>query len=771
MIFLILSVLIVLQVVLFRINRWFYLIVCTSFFLLGFSRYMVSMEYGSDHISRYIHDIPEKTLIYGTVSGYPEIRKGRFSEYHVFPLTVDKIAVNGEFVRVEGKIMVKRYGVFSISASDKIVIGESFVSPANVRNPGGFDQREYMRSVGISGVLRSRDLDRYMKVGTSNAFAMGIVRVLFFAREKAKKIVEQYVPDDMARSIIVSIIIGARTDIPPELNDLFIRTGTLHILAVSGLHTCIVGLVLLWCLRGINVPWKMVYIISSMGVCLYAVFTGWAPSSLRAAIMTSLAFLTKAIGRNVPLIHALFLSAFIICFVSPGQLFQPGFILSYAAVLAILWLVPYSDRLLNIPSEKVTDLPGKIWVGARRSFSLSLAVWIGMMPIIAFYFNLVTPVVVLANLIAVPVFFVILILGGALICAGSIGVMSFLSAALGTVVVWVINFFIYSLRIFDSVPFSSTQISSPGAGLIAAYYLLLCGCAVIYAGSGRKRIAIIFILFACNLFLWKEIFVSGPPENTRITFFDVGKGDAALIETAKGGVVLIDAGPGGEKGDAGRNIIAPYLRKHGIRSVDCVVVTHPHDDHYGGMDYILDNFDVEMMISPPQAFDVDGGFSDMVNKAKKKKISCKPVSAGAVVSGIPGVGLYVLGPDGKKKDTGYNEMSVVLKAVTDKGNSVLFCADVMGEALKDVAGYQKMLVSDVVKIPHHGGNVGELKTIEYFLETTQSKYVVVSNNDKKYVNKEIMRILSMQGAEICTTYERGAIVFEEGDKLKARHFR
>ena len=750
-------------------QKLFYFLLCLFFFLLGIFRYAGSMAPGENAISGFLYNTPQEVLIHGTVTDTPEWKGASHARHLVFSLKANRLLMNEKEHPVTGTIRVNLFTPRERPrVGDTLAIGGRISLPQGRKNPAGFDYRTYLNRMGISAVLSSSKKDHYLKTGAEKGPLIFTRRLLSTARDRSDNVIRGHL-SGTPRAITESVVLGLRGGITSRTGDVFTRTGTMHILAVSGLHVGIVALAIMGLLRLFRCPRNLMYFLTILGICAFAAFAGSRPSSMRAAIMGSFVLFGMSMGRKTDIVNALALSAFLITFFHPGQLFSPGFILSYMAVLSIIYVTPFTDAFLGVKPRVFGE--NSLAVTKRyllRSLSVSFAVWIGMMPVIASYFRIITPSVVLANLVAVPALFVIVILGFGLLLAGFPGFLMPLAVLISGALNVIVPFFIKVMRTISQLPFSSVRVSSPDVILIAVFYMVLITAIIFFRRVKRRRaLVVIFLLFAANLFLWNEI-SHRPPEELRVTFFATGKADASLLEFSDGSVMLIDGASGGRGTGmgAGRNILAPYLWQRGIRRIDCVLLTHADEDHIGGLLYVLENFDIGVVI--------DGGgvrknelerklYREFRKIVKSKNIHYLITKRRDVIKGFPDTDFAVLNPPEGRSYGDPNNDSIVMKAVTEKGNSVLFCADAEAKAIKDMLCFGSFLKSDLMKTPHHGAGLGDISTVKEFLNRADCPCAVITNKSAGCLNKDLMKAFREMGTRVYITGESGAVIAEETD--------
>ena len=769
--------------------------ICLFFFFLGVFRYETSVTPRDNDISAYCTDEYRDVTVYGTVTSSPERKSSSYGRKLLFPLRChsERPAEGGESRNLTGTTLVSLYDPETRPRlGDQLVITGKIALPKGKTNPAGFDYRAYLSRKGITALMRASGKEPFIVTGTTGNPLILIKRKIADAREKADHIIRKYLKG-VSEAITESAVLGIRGGIPDSVEDAFIKTGTMHILAVSGLHVGVVAMVILGLLSLFRCPRNLKYFLAILGICAFAVFTGSRASTVRAAIMGSFVLFSLSLERKPDILIALAFSAFLITFFQPGQLFDAGFILSYTAVLSIIYITPLTDTLFGVKPRSFREKrPETVKRWFLKPISLSVAVWTGMIPVIAYYFRIISPSVIIANLVAIPALFLIVVSGFGLILSGSIAFLAPASLLLSGLMNTAIPLFIGILEAFSRVPGSYVRVPSPSWWVIAVYYVSLI--AVIASGKGdcpRRGLSpsgeavipseaakhhqtvipseaakrpsrgislLIFLLLASNLFVWNEALIR-PPGSTRTTFFDVGKADASLMEFPDGTILLIDGGEGGrETGlDAGRDVLAPYFWQKGIRKIDCVLLTHADSDHIGGLPYILRNFKAGTVIDGGYGFErpIYRNFRDII---KRRQITREEVTRGDIVKGLPETDLFILNPPEELSGDANND-SIVFRTGTDEGPAMLFCADVTSQPMAEMLRCPTLLDADVIKIPHHGMGLGDMVIFKAFIDEVSPKYAIIPNTPNK-VNKHILKFLEDQGTVVYITGKTGAVTLE-----------
>ncbi len=233
----------------------------------------------------------------------------------------------------------------------------------------------------------------------------------------------------------------------------------------------------------------------------------------------------------------------------------------------------------------------------------------------------------------------------------------------------------------------------------------------------------------------------------RVDFLNVGQADCALLST-NGHYMVID---GGNNGDA--DTILSYLEGQGVEKLDAVVGTHPHEDHIGSLDAIINHFDVDAVYMP-KIMHTSKTFEDVLDTVANKGLKIKSPSPGDTID-FNGLEIEVLGPQREYKD--FNNNSIVLK-VNAGETAFLFTGDAEETAEKDILQADYDLQADVLKVGHHGSSTSSSQA---FLQAVKPKYAVISvgvGNSYHHPEEEALQRLQSIGAEIYRTDLQGNIV-------------
>lgn len=690
---------------------------------------------------------------------------------------------------VKADIREFRYG-------DLIRVPTRIKLPRSFKNPGAFDYERYLNLRGIT-VRAFADKPNGMILIRGNQGNRSRIAVEKF-RSFLRNLVRQNAPSPEAE-IIQTMILGEQSEIPREVLDKFNRTGTSHILAISGFNVGIIAFLTVLILKPI---FKMseafllrfdILKVSSLcalvPVIIYAFIAGLNMATIRAVIMI-LAFLVSILmGRERELLNTLALAAFAILIVTPASLFDISFQLSFMSVAAILFLVPRISLYVPAPDPREPDLKKRYFRSTLRNVTIfmivSLSATLGTLPLIAYYFNRVSNITLLANLAIVPLLGFIVLPFCLLII-----IVAPLSGWFAVILIKVSVFFTHTslviAQFFDSLPFSSSVVTTPTPAEITTFFLALIFVAFLLETLNKdprkdgfsawfknhKKLAtagLCFIIFFSGDFLYFSMKHHNQNRFTA-TFIDVGQGSSALLRFPGGKTLLVDGGGFyDESFDVGRYVVAPFLLHEKLDRIDIIVLTHPHPDHLNGLLYILENFSVQEIWTNGNQGDSDS-FTKLLTIAMDKHIPMKQLHAKIDPMDMDGVAIRIFNPDkpvkpvrGESSDKNTNDLSLVMK-FTYGEISYLISGDISDDVESRLLAKRIPLKSRVLLAPHHGSRSSNSIP---FIRSVHPEFVVFScgyNNFFRFPHPETVARYEKMGIPILRTDRNGAVTIETDGK-------
>ncbi len=650
----------------------------------------------------------------------------------------------------------------------------AFISrPTGFRSPGSFNYPQFLahsKSVRVTGWISSPT----HIIQSSQAEDPSWLHVIRFTPEKIRNHINLFLDEHLpspANSIYKAILTGDRASIPAEILENFKASGTIHLLAISGLHMGLIafgiGAVLIFAAKRsswllLHTPAiKLTVLVSMPLLCSYALIAGFQTPVVRSLIMTLVFLAAILVDRQWHIPTNIAIAAFLILLVQPAALFTVSFQLSFAAVIAMSAILPVIAPLFKTKATDKNNVPIPLLCRAegaiKGAFFLSLAAQAGTLPLLLFYFNRISTLSALATLVTEP-----------LICLWSlsIGFVSlpfiFFSPATAQLLLstgsWGLTASIYINAWFASFPFSSIWLPTPSIAEVIFYYFLL------FSLLNIKRKKMFRLSAICSLILLPALsahstYKVNHEQTSSVSFLDVGQGNASVIELAGGYRAIIDGGgPISPRFNIGEQIIAPYLWHKGIRKINAVVISHPDSDHFNGLPFIIKRFHPDVIWINGD-MPANGNYRKLLNLAEKQNITIHIPRQGDVLfadtfsSIINAANLH-----SNRKMTGDNDRSLVIR-LTQGGNSFLFTGDIGKDAEKTLVEEKINLKADVLLMPHHGS---KSSGSSLFLDSVAPTWVVISAGKHRkniFPAPEVVKRCKEKGYKIFNTADHGATTF------------
>lgn len=558
--------------------------------------------------------------------------------------------------------------------------------------------------------------------------------------------------------LISSMLLGNRVDLSNELIDSFMKTGVIHFIAISGFNVGIVVFTVLLPLRLLRVNQLVSTSITLFIVILYAFLTGLSPPVLRASIMAMVFLCSFFVRRQWDITSSVFTAVLFILVRNPSDLFNVGFQLSVLATMGIVYATAKIEGTLFKTALLVESLQVKAERGRfffikkylRKSFCISLAAWIATLPLTAYYFHLFTPFICITNFIVFPLFWIIIVSGIVLLTLGTIcPPLAETSAWLASHADVVLESLVSMLA---SLPYSYFYVSGPSRGEIIIY------CLFVFLFLYRDYLSVCFTrvvvccLLSANILIFSNIFhFSNRP--LKITCLDVGHGSAIFIQFPNGKNILYDVGSW-QNYDVGRYIVAPFLWGQKMKTIDLVILSHEHEDHWNGLSSIIERFRIGSVYSQPRLFTSESG-QKILSLLRKKHISTAALSRGETLKGFEPAVIKILNPSFFfPKATALNDDSCVLK-IEYLEHSILLCADIQEQGIKSMLLNPSEVKSDIIQIPHHGSFSNNL---EMFINAVQPLYAFINSSDS-ITSHKTLNILQRHHITTIQTHKEGAVTF------------
>ncbi len=735
------------------------LLTASSLFLLGSLTLSLKRDMAPrDDLRRFLDGDRNVTFI-GRVCEEPVDR----GERREFIVKADSLFSGQAHLPARGKVLVYSYVRISgrVSLGDRILIGGTVRPPPAPRNPGEFDYRAYLATRGIHAVLYQSRFSRLRIVDKKEGNSLYGSIIIPLRRSMRRVFLEAAGPT--AASFLNAVILGDRSSLTPDLRENFARAGVVHILAVSGLHVGFVLLIIsgLGLLLRLNRHWRLGFTLAALG--LYVLLTGAKPPVVRASLMGALYLCGGLLERKTDPLNLIGVAALLLLFLNPDFLFDAGFQLSFGAMLGILLLYPRLAAL-RLFREKT---------GASRYLTaallVSLTAQIGTLPLTLFYFQRLPLLSLVTNLIAIPLAGLVTALGFTTWFASLVS--SWLASIYGGLTREVISLLTFIVARVSGLSFASITFPQPSLWTVLEIYLALA--AAVAWPKKRLRLGLIYtFLLIISFQVWRGA-IDPPGRTLRWLQFDVGQGDAALLRLPRGKAILIDGGDRTASFDYGERVILPYLRREGIKKLDLVIVSHPHNDHIGGLAAVIKSVRIGRIIVPNIDFPTQL-YRELLSRAGERQI---PVTRLAIADtvGLPGVRILLRQPfrqpPVEKGLPDANNMSIVAKVMYG-GIALLFLGDAERKAEQLLLAQQFPLRADGVKIGHHGSSTSSSLPFIDRIGPGQAVISVGAGNRYGHPSEQVIRRLQENGMTVLRTDQEGALLFRsDGTSLRRVYWR
>ena len=701
----------------------------------------------------------------------------------------DTYKIKTEYKDTNLILSVNKNKDIELEYGDKILIKGEFVEPSEARNYGGFDYKEYLKSIKIHGTIKADSIEILAKNSNNPIFT--------FANNinlKIKENINKLIPEKYS-AIFTGLILGDTSKVEEEVNDNFKIANISHVLAISGMHITyiVIGIELLL-KRGIGK--RKTRIITIIILVMYMFITGFMPSVVRSSIMGIIMLISKLIHRKNDIWTSISLSLLILLIYNPFLILNVGLQLSYLGTIGIVCFnknVYNFLRKLKIRNKKIKYRINRKFIlfmdKIKEILSVTLSAQIVILPILLFNFNILGIYFFISNILVSVIIGPIIIVG--FVCI----LISFISIEIAKILSIFMSVgiqILISISEISHLPFSKIYIPTPKVWQIVIYYICVIVINKIYISfnlkepdftsirirnlvallkfkfrQNKNKVLKVLIVFVLLVFILNTI-----PQKLKIHFVDVGQGDCTFITTPQNKTILIDGGGSmSEEYDVGKSTLLPYILDRGYTKLDYVFISHFDQDHVGGILTILEELRVGQVYISKQEQDSEN-YQKFLKIVKDKKIQVKVLKQGDCLKIEKNLYFDILWPiEEQIQENVLNNNAMVMKLRYGKF-SMLFTGDIEAIAEEKILDFYKekgesILKSDVLKVAHHGSKTS---TTQSFFEKVNPKICLIGvgkNNMFGHPTAEVLERIN--GTKVYRTDENGEIILEvgcNGDGLK-----
>jgi competence protein ComEC len=716
----------------------------------------------------WIDEAPRPAWLRGVLVTVPEFHPPQLADDPGFTRTVLETTGTHDGLRWQGctgRVLLTISGDRSdLRMGQPVTVAGALAAVAGPMNPGQFDARAALRAEGVRlrlsvgespGIQADPD-------GRPWPWTSWLGRVRTWSRDRLVSGL-----DPSVAPLASALLLGRREAIDPDVNDAFARTGTAHILAISGLHLQALAAAVF--LLG-RIGWlgrKRSLVLVLIVTASYAVLVGLMPSVVRSAAMTAGVCVAGLVDRRASGANLLAGSAVVTLLHDPSNLFDVGCQLSFLCVAAIFGIVPLVERgirtavprlRVNVftyhievssPDDPLDELERRYAPGWKRAAArlaslvvgalvVSVVVWAATVPLVALRFHIVSPIGTLLNVPLVPISSLALLTSGAAL------VVPWLA---GRAAEGLLGSTLWLVELGSRQPWGHAFTPGPAAWWVGGFYALLAILMVRRARRWAGWALASWILLP----VWMAA-MPARPSAPEADILDVGHGLAVVIRTSPGRAVLYDCGRMRDP-QVGRRLIARALWDRGVRRLDAVVLSHADADHYDGLPDLAERFPIGEVIVAPGFGRGQEEPRRLLAALQARGARVRRVVAGDRIELGGGLTATVRHPaEGWRPEASDNDRSLVLDLARG-GHHVLLTGDL------DRVGLTALLPQassgfDAMLAPHHGGRTANPPAL---YDWANPGLVVVSGRPIEAGATDPLGFLSERPVTVLRTGEQGAV--------------
>lgn len=632
------------------------------------------------------------------------------------------------------------------------------VLPELPRNPGQFNRRIYESGKKIDFYLENPTV---LEVKEQRS---GVREVVEIWKTEMMNRCEKIYPDEEA-GILEAMLFGEKSELSGDIKELYQAAGISHVLVISGLHISLLALAVAGILRRLGFPMP-VWVILSVGVLAgYGILIGQPTTAVRALLMFFVLQGARLLGRSYDLLSALAFAGILMLLDNPDLILDGGCRLSFCAVIGVGWYVSEKNKIFRSIGEKEKrknrgkggkgSSAGAILENIRAGWYL----WLFTLPVMLDTFYQVSVVGILWNLVAIPLLPVIIASGGLGVVLAGWNI--FLGSLAGSPAYGMLQLYQEIGNISEKLPVGMWTPGQPSKPVIAGYYLVIFLLVLVEKQliKREKRWKIFPGMELCSMLLLLLLMAHPWQQREKITFLDVGQGDASLLQSG-GQTLLLDGGSTSQK-NVGTYVILPYIKQQGISCLEAVVLTHTDQDHINGITEVLEEgkkgwLTVKNLMYPYWMEGTEQG-KQLKKLAEEAGASCRKIRAGDRLT-IGKAEAVVLYPKEQEKIEEPNAGSLVLFWKWE-GVQAMFTGDLPEEKERELL--QNLPACEILQVGHHGSATS---TCREFLEQVQPSLAVIScamKNRYGHPSPDTVDRLKKTGCEIRYTMKSGAITIRK----------
>lgn len=652
-----------------------------------------------------------------------------------------------------------------ISENTIVSINAEYKQPTKQRNKGGFDYSKYMYSQNYYGSIFV-DKSNEIEIIDENKF-----NLISKIQNSIFKVLNSLLPKEQM-GILLGMIIGDTFYISDEIEEAFKLSGITHLLAVSGSNVTYVVCITKFLFDKIMGKHISNY-CSIIMIILFVLISGASPSVARAGVMAIILILSEIMSRAPNTFSTIASTAFFILLYNPLIICDVGFLLSFGGTIGI---VLFNKVFLEYIQFKFPYLANNSLIKYfLELLTVTISAQIILLPIMWYYFNTISLITLITNLLIGPFVGSITILGIAMFF------LSLIYRPIGKMfsytVYLLISLIIYISKFCSKIPYANLTLPTPSILMIVTYYLVLyilllkIKKSLNYANKEQfnlqlAKTKIVKVLVYVLIFVQIAIFFY-PKNFIEVSFIDVGQGDCTLIHTNNFNILIDGGGSENSDYDVGEKVLVPYLLDNTNGVIDMMIISHFHEDHVEGCISVLEALKVNKIIIGAQPV-ITELYEKVLKIAKQKDIPIYTVKKGNRIS-IGDIYFDIIYPDENIEiQDDLNNNSLVMKMVY-KDVSIMFTGDMEKDAEKEIVDSLNKstnindisnLRSNILKVAHHGSKTSSTSEFLHMVSPQISIISVGVDNKFNHPHREVLDRLEEISSKILRIDECGKITLK-----------
>jgi competence protein ComEC len=686
--------------------------------------------------------------------------------YSVVVLRAQRIRDGRRWRKASGRVRMivsgERLGLYR---GDEVRVFGTLQKPAGQENPGGFDAANYHRSRRILALLQAEHPDCVTLLRSSSRWHAGRLRQR--VRQSAHAILRRHLAPS-CEALAGAMLLGYREEVDPSRYQSMRETGTLHLLAISGMHVGLVALGFYGLLAIFFLPRKVLAIALAAMVLAYLQLTDARPSAIRATILVLVFCAGLYFGRKPWTIHSLALAAVLVLAGNPCDLFLPGTQLSFLAASTLTWipLLPTSGRswrTVGRAGEKGAEasawrslggllrLPGRLM---GRHFLVSTTIWLVALPLVTSCFHLVTPVAMFVN----PLIWLPLTL--AMMSGFAVMIVGFFWAAPAEVFAigceQSLKLLQWMLDLFHAFPGGHFFVPGPAVWWIIAFYSAYFLWTLFPELRPRARRLPVLLVGWIVVGLLVALTADAQKRHRaamEVEVLSMGHGLCVVMHLPDGRTILYDAGSFASP-RSGAEKIGRALWCKGVTHLDAIVLSHADADHYSHVPALMERFSVGCVYVSPFMFErasIYTSLEKLRETVTEAGIPLRRMTAGFRFQGIKGLVVECMHPT-REGEFGEDNTNSIVLGVSYRGWRILLPGDLEGQG-REALFMEEPWDCDVLLAPHHGSGNSEPGR---WLTWCRPEAVLISGS-RWQRNTEVVSRFGSDGAAVWETFRHGAI--------------